>query len=172
MDRKRSFFWLNAVFILVLGAPLHAADLDDDNVAAEQHAIDKDTSLTDAQKTDALTKQFNVPSSSVQDLRSKGQGWGEITIGLASAQKLSSMDPKTPLLDALTKIEAMRASGEGWGKIARDLGFKLGPVVSEAHHARRDMNKSLHAEKIEHEHPHHERPEHPGHPDRPERPGH
>ncbi len=171
--------------------PLHAAepDADDTKLQVEQQHIDKDkTEKTDDQKVDALAKQFSVPESTVQDLRNKGQGWGEITIGLATAQELAKTDPKTypTLADALTKVESMRASGEGWGKIAKDLGFKLGPVVSAAHHARHETHETLHEERAEHKHHHEElgeheqgeRLEHPGHPEHsehpnmPDRPGH
>jgi len=32
---------------------------------------------------------------------------------------------------ALTKIEQLRGEKMGWGRIAKDLGFKLGPVISK-----------------------------------------
>src|SRR5258708_39821278 len=81
---------------LFLTVPVRAADADDDDmkVRTEEQRIDKEAS-TAPQKIDALAKQFNVPASTVQDLRNKGQGWGEITIGLSMAQQLAKTDPKT-----------------------------------------------------------------------------
>jgi len=32
---------------------------------------------------------------------------------------------------ALTKVEQLRGEKMGWGRIAKDLGFKLGPVISK-----------------------------------------
>lgn len=181
MKLKTIYLWSGLFMCAWLAGPLAAAepDTDDGKLQTEQQEIDKDKPIkTDAQKVSDLSKQFNVPESTVQDLRAKGQGWGEITIGLATAQELAKTDPKTypTLSDALTKVESMRASGEGWGKIAKDLGFKLGPVVSAAHRAGHELNETSHMEK-------HERGQrierlentgHPGHsehPNRPERPG-
>jgi len=167
-------------------SPVLAQTADEVKLQTEAQKIDNDKSAgSDASKTASLAKQFNVPESTVQDLRAKGQGWGEVTIGLSTAQKLAATDPKTypTLSDALTKVQSLRASGEGWGKIAQDLGFKLGPVVSAAHHAHHEMQEtahpgkgeSTHVETMEHhsdrpDHPDH--PDHPAHPDRPDHPGH
>ncbi len=189
MKLRAQYLWFGLGLIMAVGVPAHADDADDTKLQTEVQHIDKDKSVkTDEQKVDALAKQFNVPEATVQDLRTKGQGWGEVTIGLASAQQLTKMDPKTypTLADALTKIEALRASGEGWGKIAKDLGFKLGPVVSAAHHTRHEWHETLRTEKAEHHegmeksergehmdrpaHPDH--PDHPDHPEMPDRPGH
>jgi hypothetical protein len=183
---KTSYVLGGVMSVMLVTAPGHAQDMDDTKLQTEAQRIDKDQAAgTDAQKTDSLAKQFNVPESTVQNLRSQGQGWGEVTIGLSMAQKLAATDSKTyPTIgDALTKVESLRASHEGWGKIAKDLGFKLGPVVSAAHHAHHEMVETVHPEKAEHghmekmehhpEHPEHiEHLEHPEHPDRPERPGH
>jgi len=162
------FLWLG-----LFNQPAFSDTDDSARIETEQKDIDADKSPTnDAQKAGQLAKQFQVPESTVQDLRAKGQGWGEVTIGLASAQQLFKTDPKTypTYTDALNKVEALRASGEGWGKIANDLGFKLGPVISDAHHVRHEMH---HASV---EHPHHEvnqmEHSHPDHPERPERPNH
>jgi len=179
---KKSVFLI--VLAAVVGATSHraiAADTDDQKLMQEQQEMDK-SQATDTQKATSLAAQFNVPEKTVDDLRAKGLGWGEVTIDLAMAQKLSSANPKLypTMADALNKIASLRASGEGWGKIAKDLGFKLGPVVSAAHHAVRDMHAAdhsapaadqIHPDKIDHP----EHPEHPDHIDRPERidrPGH
>jgi len=157
-----------------------AAVTDDSRLEREEQGIDKDASgKTDAARATDLAKQFNVPEATVQDLRSKGQGWGEVTIGLATAQQLAKTEPTTypTITDALNKVEALRTSGEGWGKIAKDLGFKLGPIVSAAHHARVEKGEHVHgAEHLAHvDHPdrpdHPEHPDHPDHPERPDRPG-
>jgi hypothetical protein len=88
-----------------------------------------------------LAKEFNVAPSVVEGLRANKQGWGETTIELSMAQRLSQSDPKTypTLADALNKIEALRSEKMGWGKIAQTLGFKLGPVISSTERARHDL---------------------------------
>lgn len=66
---------------------------------------------------------------------------------------------------ALDKVSSLRASGEGWGKIAKDLGVKLGPVVSAAHRAERSFRNEERMERGE-------RPERTERPERSERPEH
>jgi len=177
---------LGLASMTLVASPSRAMDADETRLDSEAQQIDKDKDAgTDAQKIDRLAKQFKVPESTVQNLRNQGQGWGEVTIGLSMAQKLSASDPKTyPMTsDALVKVESLRSSGEGWGKIAKDLGFKLGPVVSAAHHAHHEMRETLQQEKAERGHgeamEHHpdrvdhlDRPDHPDHPDHPEHPDH
>jgi hypothetical protein len=94
------------------------------------------------------------------------------------SQHLSKTDPTTypTLQSALAKIEAMRAEKMGYGNIAKELGFKLGPVVSDAKHLRNELVRQLHAERPQEaeklekaERP--ERPERPQRPEKPERPG-
>jgi hypothetical protein len=189
MKRERSSIWFGVALALLAYAPLHAVDSDDSRLTNEGQQIDQDkTAATDDQKTDVLAKEFHVRESTILDLRKQGQGWGEITIELSLARELKTSDPKDypTLKDALGKVETLRASGEGWGKIAQDLGFKLGPVIREAHHERHDLHEALHDrpehhdevhEQVEHpEHPdrddHPSHPEHPDHPEMPDRPGH
>ena len=65
------------------------------------------------------------------------------------AQHLTQTDAKTypTMADALNKIESLRSQKMGWGKIAKDLGFKLGPVVSAAMHTRNELRKESRAER-------------------------
>ena len=183
MKMKTFYLTCGMAAMMFVIAPGYAQDTDDAKLQTEAQRIDKDKSAgTDAQKAERLAKQFNVPDSTVQSLRSQSQGWGEVTIGLSMAQKLATTDPKMypTTADALNKIESLRTSGEGWGKIAKDLGFKLGPVISEVHRTHHELLETGHSEKgekghmerMEHQADHPEHPEHPDHPDRPERPGH
>jgi hypothetical protein len=89
------------------------------------------SSQNDESRAKALAKQFNVPESRVSEMRNQKMGWGEITISLAMAQHMSATS-KTPLTteQALTKVQQLRSEKMGWGKIAKEEGFKLGPVVS------------------------------------------
>ena len=163
--------------LLFLGLPPApvSAQMDADQARVETVAknIDKDSASKAAStQVQVLSKEFNVTPKAVEDLRAK-QGWGGVTIELAMAQHLTQTDPKTypTMSDALQKIDALRSEKEGWGKIAKDLGFKLGPVVSAAEHARLELVRDIHqdrvqkVEKVERM----ERPERPQRPERPER---
>jgi len=125
---------LGIASVVVLGTIPGIAWADEERTL-EQKATDMNNASPspkqDTARAQALAKQFDVPESRVTDLRNKKMGWGEITISLAMAQHLATTS-KTPLTteQALTKIEQLRSEKMGWGKIAKDSGFKLGPVVS------------------------------------------
>jgi len=167
----------------------------DDEQTLQQKAATLDqapsSSKQDEARAQSLAKEFKVPESVVTDLRNKKMGWGEITISLSMAQHLAQSS-KTPMTteQALTKVELLRSEKMGWGKIAKDQGFKLGPVVSDVERSERAMKsadraagerveqaKSERADKAERmdkaDRPERmEKPERAERPDRPVRPGH
>jgi gas vesicle protein len=110
-------------------------------INAIQQNMDKNAAMgPDQDHAQALAQQFNIPASEVERLRNDGQGWGEIKIELSMAQHLVKTDPQTypTFSDALKRVEEERDLGKGWGKISDDLGFKLGPVISEAQQVGRE----------------------------------
>ena len=77
--------------------------------------------------------------------------------------------------EALAKVEALRAEGKGYGAIAKELGFKLGPVISDAKHTRNAMRKvgkpdAAMKHDHDHSHAHHEKAPKPEKAARPEKP--
>lgn len=162
--------------VLAASTPLWAqADQDEVRLQTANVAIDKDAaSKGSAIQVQTLSKQFNVPSSQIESMRTQKQGWGEITIQLAMAQHLTQTNPASypTLNDALAKIQTLRSEQMGWGKIARDLGFKLGPVVRDAEQARQDLAKDLRAARTEQvtRQERSDRPDRPTRPERSERP--
>jgi len=169
-----SIIGISLLIVLPISIVLAQTDADQSRAEAVAKNIDKDTaSKVSGTQVQVLSKEFNVTPKVVEDMRTK-QGWGGVTIELAMAQHLTQTDPKTypTMADALQKMDTLRADKEGWGKIAKDLGFKLGPVVSAAEHTRVELTRDLHqdrvqrVEKIERV----ERPDHPQRPEHPERP--
>lgn len=77
----------------------------------------------------------------VENLRTTEQGWGEIGIRLAVAQELTKVNSATfpTMTESLARVGDLRAEGKGWGAIAKELGFKLGPVVSEANRVSHEL---------------------------------
>jgi hypothetical protein len=179
---KRLIVSIVGMFLMIaLQAPAAPAQTDADQARLDTvvKTIDKETASKGANtQVQVLAKEFNVTPKTVEDLRTK-QGWGGVTIELAMAQHLTQTDPKTypTMTDALQKIATLRGEKEGWGKIAKDLGFKLGPVISAAEHTRHELVRDVHqdraqkVEKVERvERP--DRPQRPERPERPERPRH
>ena len=112
------------------------------NLRTTQQAIDTESTGRSAKShAEALATQFKVESQVVENLRTAKQDWGEIGIRLALAQELTKVDSKTypTMTEALTRVGDLRAEGKGWGAIAKELGFKLGPVVSEANRVRHEL---------------------------------
>ena len=153
---------------------------DEVNLRTAQQALDTDsTGRSTKSHADTLAAQFKVEPKVVDNLRTAQQGWGEIGIRLAVAQELTKVNPTTfpTMTESLARVGDLRAEGKGWGSIAKDLGFKLGPVVSEANRVSHELRAEaratetgLHkADRTEHmSRP--ERPERPQHPERIERP--
>jgi hypothetical protein len=137
--------------VMALGVPVWArANSDETQLETIRQEIDRGaTSSASSDKINTLSSQFKVDSSVVEQLRAKNQGWGETTIELAMAQRLIQTDATTypTMAEALNKIETLRSQKMGWGKIAKDLGFKLGPVVSAAMHTRNGLRKESRMEK-------------------------
>lgn len=137
--------------IMALGVPVWArANSDETQLEIIKKEIDHgDTSSPSNDKVKTLSSQFKVDSSVVEQLRAKNQGWGETTIELAMAQRLTQTDAKTypTMAEALNKVETLRSQKMGWGKLANSLGFKLGPVVSVASHTRNELRKESRTEK-------------------------
>ena len=194
MHRKSIVLLFVSVMLVAFGSGgLVQAQSQTDEVRMQtmQREADEDALKRGPNKhAELLAKQFQLPTSEVQQLRSSKQGWGEVTIQLALADKLVKTDPTNyPNRNvALDRIGTMRNDGMGWGNISKELGFKLGPVVSDVKHSlsdlRRDEFKNSKVDKAsrpgeikqearaEHvdrvQRP--ERPERPQRPERPERP--
>jgi hypothetical protein len=133
--------WVLSLGVLSLNpVSLRAETSEEAQLETERKGIDQNTSV-DSQKVTALSEQYKVSPETVQNLRNKGQGWGEVSIGLATAEELAKKDPITypTTADALVKIQDLRAEKMGWGKIANSLGFKLGPVISATKHTRNEL---------------------------------
>ncbi|WP_447972567.1 hypothetical protein [Nitrospira sp. Kam-Ns4a] len=164
-------------FVLASHTSLWAqADQDEGRLQTTRAAIDSEAaSKNSANRVQALSQRFNVPASQIETMQGQKQGWGEITIQLAMAQHLTKTDPTTypTMTDALTKIQSMRNENMGWGRIAKELGFKLGPVVADVQQARQQLvagevrqertGQVARPERVE-------RPDRPMRPERPERP--
>ena len=120
------------------------------NLRTTQQALDRESTGRSAKShAEALATQFKVEPQVVENLRAAKQGWGEIGIRLALAQELTKVDSKTypTMTEALARVGDLRAEGKGWGAIAKELGFKLGPVVSEANRVRHELRTEARAEE-------------------------
>lgn len=155
MKQKAVRSWLGGLLMLValvLGAAAPTAaqeKKDDPGLTKEAQQIDASATRADAARVSRrIAEEFanvQVKSSAsdpgrpltvgdVQNLRSKGLGYGEITILLSLYAHQSGTEFKS-----IDQILALRQSGQGWGQVAKTMGFKsLGAV-------RRDLKRTDHA---------------------------
>src|SRR6266478_6345355 len=121
--------------------------------------------------TERIAKEFKVQTSVVSDLRNRIGGYGQATIALALSQELMKKDKTLSQSAALAQVVALRQERKGWGVIAKELGVKLGHVVSEVKKAAKATDhfagKPDKAEKMEKI----EKPERMEKPAKPEKPG-
>jgi hypothetical protein len=121
-------------------------EAEEAQLKAIQQNMDRNaTARPDQSHVQALAEQFEVPESEIERLRNNGQGWGEIKIELSMARHLAQTDSNTypTFSDALKRVEDERDLGKGWGKISDDLGFKLGPVISEAQEEGKEIRMEM-----------------------------
>jgi len=137
---------------LCVGRPaLAQSDADEARMQAMQRETDNDVVKRGQQKhIELLSKQFQLPGSEIEKLRNGGQGWGEVTIRLALADNLTKTDPTNfPTLSAAQeRIETLRNEGKGWGSISKELGFKLGPLVSDVRHSMNELRRDLRPDQL------------------------
>lgn len=129
--KKALLVFLSVFFMAFLTAASWGATNEEGRLEKEASAIDKKAGEPQGEKAvvDRLEKEFKVDEARIKSLRDQKLGFGEISIVLAMAGKMPG-----GINDAnVNRIMSMRQGPpkEGWGEIAKKLGFKLGPVISE-----------------------------------------
>lgn len=177
----KSFRYILAVVLLALCIPgkVGAQSASDEvRLQTMQREVEEDALKRGQTKhVELLSQRFQVQPSVIEELRNSKQGWGEITTRLALAEHLTKSDPTNfPTLDvALQRVGDLRNDKRGWGNISKELGFKLGPVVSDVKHSLQDLRREgqtgqLKVEKADTRGEQSSRPERFERPQRPERP--
>jgi len=119
--KGRLLIFLIASFVFFSPVAL-GKDTEQDLRNAAQKIDKAATSPRGAEKVVAsLCDKFNVPQSTIRDLRAQKLGFGEISILLALSQATGKSTA-----ELLQRFKA----GQGWGKIAKDEAVNLGQVVS------------------------------------------
>ncbi len=181
---KKWFAVLTALFFVFSVSAARADDTKDEKRLETKAAeINKIGSEGRGEKavTERLEKEFGVDDARIKSLRDKNLGYGEVAITLSLAGKL----PGGITDENVNKIISMRQGPPmaGWGKVAKELGVKLGPVISGVEKIRSETRKELkrterqekRKDKMERrekreKHEKMERMERPEKPDRPEKP--
>lgn len=92
-----------------------------------------------------LEKEFNVTDTQIQGLRDKKLGYGEISIVCSLAQKMPGGVTDANIQQVMTMRQGPPRMG--WGEVAKKLGTKLGPTVSQMRTMNREMNRDMRSGK-------------------------
>lgn len=163
----------------------------DTNALALVDGLRNGTSIT--LDTTSIVKNANGTTSTVStpitfQPATHKMGYGNVNIALALARddltKLGIADPTAAEIQAalnggsvqladgsiraLQGVLALRAQDEGWGQVSKNMGVKLGSVVSASNtnHSQASADHMQNHQNMASAN----RPEHPIHPDRPQRP--
>jgi hypothetical protein len=143
---KRSLYMIISVFVLsltMLGAAGAAESKEEQSLQKESAAINTTAGNAQGEKvvTQRLEKEFKVSSTQIQGLRDKKMGYGDIAIALSLAQKMPGGATNANIQQVMTMRQGSPTMG--WGEIAKKLGTKLGPAVSQVRNVNRETNREM-----------------------------
>lgn len=88
-----------------------------------------------------LEKEFNVTDTQVQGLRDQKLGYGEIAVVLSLSSKMTGGVTDANIQQVMTLRQGPPTMG--WGEIAKKLGTKLGPTVSQVRTMNRETSREM-----------------------------
>lgn len=143
---KRSMYMIIGMFVLSLatvGALWAAESKEEMSLQKEAAAIN--TAAGDAQGEKVviqrLEKDFNVTDMQVKGMRDKKMGYGEIAIVLSLSLKMPGGATDANIQQVMTMRQGPPTMG--WGEVAKKLGTKLGPAVSQVRNVHRESNREM-----------------------------
>ena len=153
---KRSLYTIVSVFVLLLtmlGAVWAAESKEEQSLQKEAAAINTTAGNTQGEKVviQRLEKDFNVSNDRIQGLRDQKLGYGEIAITLSLCQKMPGGITDANIHQVMTMRQGPPTMG--WGDIAKKLGTKLGPAISQVTNVNKEISREMkHEAKVDKEH--------------------
>jgi len=142
MKRSRNIIISTLVLSLaMLGAAWATETNEEKELQKEAKAIHATAENTQGAMvvTTKLEKEFNVTDAQVKGLRDKKMGYGEISIVLSLAQKMPGGVTDANIQQVMTLRQGPPT--QGWGEVAKKLGTRLGPVVSQVKNVNRESHR-------------------------------
>lgn len=153
---KRSLYIIISVFALsltMLGAAWAAESKEEQSLQKEAAAINATTGNAQGEKVviRRLEKEFKVTGTQIQGLRDQKLGYGEIATTLSLCRKMPGGITDANIHQVMTMRQGPPTMG--WGEIAKKLGTKLGPAISQVKNINKDTNREMkHEAKGDKEH--------------------
>ena len=125
------------------GTVLAAETREEKNLNKEAAAISATAKTSQGEKVvvGRLEKEFNVTDTRIRGLRAKKLGYGEISIVLSLAQKMSGGTTDANIQQVMTLRQGPPRMG--WGEVCKKLGAKLGPMVSQMRTMNRETRREM-----------------------------
>jgi len=164
---------LIAGLFLCAAMPVLAREESPEETKLEKASIEMDKDAVKPEggglAVDKLKAEFGVDAARIQGLRDKKLGYGEVSITLSLAQAM----PGGITDENMQQVLALRQGPPvmGWGKVAKELGLKLGPVISKVKRVSAEARKQAAMLKNGEKGGKREKPERPDKPGSVERPG-
>jgi hypothetical protein len=129
--------------LAVVGAAWAAESRDETSLRKESAAINTTSGNAEGEKlvTQRLEKDFSVSGDQILGLRDKKMGYGEIAIVLSLSQKMPGGATDANIQQVMTMRQGPPTMG--WGQVAKQLGTKLGPAVSQVRNVHREVNREM-----------------------------
>jgi len=153
---KRSLYTIVNVFVLLLtmlGAVWAAESKEEQGLQKEAAEINTTAGNAQGEKVviQRLEKDFNVSNDRIQGLRDQKLGYGEIAITLSLCQKMPGGITDANIHQVMTMRQGPPTMG--WGDIAKKLGTKLGPAISQVTNVNKEISREMkHEAKGDKEH--------------------
>ncbi|MDA8423614.1 MAG: hypothetical protein M0Z89_09810 [Nitrospiraceae bacterium] len=142
---KRIFGLIGAlVLVLAVAGAVWAAETKEEkalNKQAGEISATAKTSQGEKVVMGRLEKEFNVTDTQVQGLRDKKLGYGEIAVVLSLSSKMAGGVTDANIQQVMTLRQGPPTMG--WGEIAKKLGAKLGPTVSQVRTMNRETSREM-----------------------------
>ena len=143
--KRSQLFLIVGVLAALAGTGTAWADLskDERNLERESKRLNATAAKPDGEKAviKRIEAEFKVEDMQVRTLRDRNLGYGEIAIALSLAKKM----PGGVMEVNVQKVLSLRQGPPvaGWGQVARQLGLKLGPTVSQVKKMNNDSNREI-----------------------------
>lgn len=142
---KRIFGLIGAlVLVLAVAGAVWAAETKEEKALNKQAGEISATAKTNQGEKvvmGRLEKEFNVTDAQVQGLRDKKLGYGEIAVVLSLSSKMTGGVTDANIQQVMTLRQGPPTMG--WGEIAKKLGAKLGPTVSQVRTMNRETSREM-----------------------------
>lgn len=146
---KQLTYIVMSVFILtfaVMSTVWAAETREEKSLQKEAAATNQSAGSAQGEKvvTARLEKEFNVTDAQIQALRDKKLGYGEMAIVFSLAQKKYGSVTDESIGDIMTLRQGPPTMG--WGEVAKKLGTKLGPTITQMRNVNRETNRDMNRE--------------------------